>query len=121
MRGRLFTGLAFAALAAGAASAEPVETRCGWIDNPTPGNWSMIDAVGEWILATQGNYEAAGMDLVPDLTGRQFVRTNRGYGYACGCMSGEWDPHTKRAMTITKVVQKPLAACRKDKDLPKAP
>ena len=26
------------------------QTRCGWIDNPTPANWWLTDGYGEWII-----------------------------------------------------------------------
>ena len=38
------------------ASLSPVlaEERCGWLENPTPGNWWLKDAHAFWIIATQG-------------------------------------------------------------------
>ncbi|MFN3498292.1 MAG: DUF4087 domain-containing protein, partial [Pannonibacter indicus] len=38
-----------ASLLAAPASAAP-ENRCGWIVNPTPGNWWLTDRDGDWIL-----------------------------------------------------------------------
>ena len=38
------------------------ERRCGWLQNPTPANWWLVDRDGEWILGVQGGYQAPGMD-----------------------------------------------------------
>src|SRR4051794_7098625 len=35
-------------------AASITDRRCGWLSNPTPGNWWLFDGHGEWILATQG-------------------------------------------------------------------
>jgi hypothetical protein len=32
------------------------ETRCGWLYNPTPLNWYLIDKDGRWIISQQGGY-----------------------------------------------------------------
>jgi hypothetical protein len=42
-----------------------VETRCGWLHNPTPRNWYLIDKDGSWVISMQGGYEAQGMDNLP--------------------------------------------------------
>ena len=44
------------------------ERRCGWLANPTPGNWWLIDADRTWTLSSQGDDNAtttAVMDRVP--------------------------------------------------------
>jgi len=103
------------------AGAALAETRCGWIVNPTPRNWWLDDKDGQWIMLTQGDERDPGMERLPDLSGRDFVRTNGvDYGYACGCMAGDFDAKTKLVVKIASFKQKPLSACRKDKSL-KAP
>jgi len=102
-----------------AAPAPAKGNRCGWIHNPTPANWWLVDADGAWEISAQGSYEAPGMDKIPDLSERQWVTTNGGYGYGCGCMTVDVDAKTKRITRIHSVRQLPLAKCRADKKLPK--
>src|SRR5262245_20967552 len=33
------------------------ERRCGWVDNPTPSNWWLVDRDGEWEIGLQGGYQ----------------------------------------------------------------
>ena len=101
------------------ATAAAAETRCGWLQNPTPGNWWLADAHGQWTLMTQGGPEPAGMDAMPDISARDYVRTNGGYGYACACLTGAFDARARRVTALEKVSQKRLAACRKDRALPR--
>jgi hypothetical protein len=70
-------------------------------------------------MATQGASQAAGMDLVPDISEREFVRTNGYYGYACGCLRGDFDPREHRVAVILSVRQQALAVCSRDRSLPK--
>lgn len=93
------------------------ESRCGWIVNPTPGNWWLTDSQDSWIIATQGDDRDPGMEHVPDIGAHDYVKTNGLYGYACGCMAGDYDANKKIVVKIVSFVQKPLAACRKDKKL----
>lgn len=93
------------------------ETRCGWIQNPTPGNWWLDDAQNTWTIMTQGgNDEPEGMDLIPDISEHDYVKTNGNYGYACACMSVETDGE-ERITQILSFRQLPLAKCRNDKAL----
>jgi CO/xanthine dehydrogenase Mo-binding subunit len=110
--------LAYAAVLAVIPTLAHAETRCGWIDNPTPANWWLTDGTGEWIIATQGGAQAGGMDLMPDFTAGEWVETNGSYGYGCTCMEVATDKAEMRILKITGVTQKPLAACRSDKALP---
>ncbi len=91
---------------------------CGWIQNPSPANWWIVDSRGEWMIGTQGGRQARGMDLIPDLTEKQWVATNGSYGYGCGCMSASLDRKNKRVTRIYSFKQKPLAVCRADRKLP---
>jgi hypothetical protein len=99
--------------------AGPGERRCGWLMNPTPGNWWLFDGHGEWILATQGSEPVPGMDEVPDMSTAGWVETNGHYGYGCACMTISYDPPTRRVTRVADAKPKPLKQCRADKGLPK--
>lgn len=110
--------LATTMLIASAASA--AENRCGWIVNPTPGNYWLDDREGSWTIMTQGSdIEAKGAEKMPDFSAKEFVRTNGYYGYACTCMSVDLDKAEKRITEIHSVKQLALAKCKNDKKLPK--
>ncbi len=97
--------------------ASAAENRCGWIENPTPRNWWLEDRDNTWTIMTQGSEEGPeGMDLIPDISERDYVKTNGNYGYACACLKVETDGKE----TITKILsfkQLKLAQCRNDKSL----
>jgi hypothetical protein len=95
------------------------ERRCGWIHNPTPANWWLVDRDGRWDIAFQGERRPPGMDEIPDLTANEWERTNGWYGYGCGCMTVETDPAARRIRRIMAVQQLPLARCRADRALPR--
>lgn len=98
----------------------PGELRCGWIANPTPGNWWLTDSSGEWVIGMQGGYQVPGMDNIPDLSEHDWVVTNgSSYGYGCACLRVTTDPKAKRITAIRSVTQKPLKVCRADRKLPK--
>lgn len=97
------------------------QNRCGWISNPTPANWSLIDRDGEWTMGVQGGYQMpdSSFDRLPD-HGRQWVHKNTAnYGYGCGCLSVAVAPSTKRITRVYSGRALPLAQCRTDKRLPK--
>ena len=95
------------------------ELRCGWIVNPTPANWWLTDAQGQWVIGTQGGEQAEGIDNIPDLSEKNWVTTNGGYGYGCGCMRVDVDRHDQRIRRIHSVTQKRLAVCRADRAPPR--
>jgi len=111
---RIVLALAFTQAFAGSALAE---TRCGYVVNPTPGNYWLTDGQGDWIMTTQGDDRDPGMDAVPDISEHDYVKTNGNYGYACGCIGGDFDAKTMQVVKIETFKQKPLSACRKDKKL----
>ena len=89
------------------------ETRCGWLSNPTPQNWWLNDADGQWIIMVQGGYEAQGMDKIVDMQEGEFVPMNYSHGYACFCL----DVRTTNDGGIEEIFsskQLPLSKCRND-------
>ncbi|MEL7728482.1 DUF4087 domain-containing protein [Citromicrobium bathyomarinum] len=114
--------LAFGALALLAGSPAPhlgkSETRCGWLINPTPANWWLIDAEGEWTIGEQGGYQAPGFDEAPWEGLREQVSVNGNYGYECVCMAVTSDPDTMTIARVISVRSKPLKACKDDPKLP---
>lgn len=109
--------------ALGNAAASPIPPRplrrCGWLENPTPGNFWLRDRDGEWELATQGGYEAPGFDTLPDMSTRGTVETNGPHGYSCGCVTMTVDKRTKRATRVFGGRPLALKQCRADRRLPK--
>jgi hypothetical protein len=109
------------ALLATAPLAEAAETRCGWLQNPTPANWWLDDSEGTWTLMTQGaGDEPAGFDRIPDISAGDYVRTNGNYGYACACMKVETDASEGRIVAIHSFRQLPISQCSNDTALPAA-
>ena len=108
-----------AAAAIAAANPAAVERRCGWMQNPTPANWWLIDRDGEWLIGAQGGYQAPGMDDMPDMSTRGWVRTNGNYGYGCACMDVSVSRAEQRVTRIVKAVPRPLRQCRRDPKLPR--
>jgi len=100
-------------------SSKAAETRCGWLQNPTPANWWLVDNAGRWTISLQGGVQAAGLDKIPDLSRSQYVRTNRSYGYACACLEVATNAKTRRITRIYRVQQQPLRTCREDPALPR--
>lgn len=97
----------------------PIQRRCGWLYNVTPGNFELSDRDGSWTIAQQGGYEAAGLDNLPNLPKKQWIKTNGPHGYACSCIIARTD---RSAMLITEIISaghKPLKLCRNDRKLPK--
>lgn len=99
------------------ATAQAAENRCGWVQNPTPGNWWLTDADGQWTIMTQGSYEAPGMDAIGDISAGDYVANNGNYGYACGCMKVDTDGEG----VVTRIYsfrQLSIAKCENDSALP---
>lgn len=110
--------LRMAALLIATLAASPLlaaETRCGWLQNPTPANWWLDDADGSWTIMSQGAGEGPpGMDLIPDISERDYVRTNGNYGYACACLSVETDETEESITEILSFRQLALSKCEND-------
>ena len=90
-----------------------MQTRCGWLSNPTPANAWLIDKNGEWLIGVQGGYQAEG-DLLDFSPGR-WVKTNGDYGYGCACIYGKFDVSQKKVVEIFKSTAKSLSQCRRDR------
>ena len=101
-----------------AAAAAAGERRCGWLSNPTPGNWWLTDKDGQWVLGTQGGDQAPGMEGLPDMSTAGWVETNVHYGYGCACITIAHDPTTRKVTRIAKAEPKPLKQCQADRSLP---
>ena len=108
-----------------AATAE--ETRCGWLENPSPANMWLIDRDGSWDISVQGTSNALddkSMELLYQATANEngFVRTNRNYGFSCACLTVDVDEEQNSITTIYKSKQLPLKQCLEDisitKDIP---
>ncbi|MDH4412245.1 MAG: DUF4087 domain-containing protein [Rhizobium sp.] len=110
---------------AGTSAVLAKENRCGWVQNPTPGNYWLDDGEGSWMMMAQGSdVEPLGMENMPDFTTGDFVQTNGYYGYACGCIEAETerssdfgDSFVGRISAIYSVKQLPISQCRADKAL----
>ncbi len=108
--------IAVLVLLPGAAGA--VERRCGWLENPTPANFYLRDRQGEWLMGEQGGYQAAGMDEMPDMTTRGWVRTNGNYGHGCACITGTFDGRRRQLIQVDRAEAVRLARCQTDRTLP---
>jgi hypothetical protein len=90
------------------------ELRCGWFDNPTPGNATLHDRDGEWTIAQQGGHQAEG-DWPPEYRPGQWIRSGVGnYGYGCACLSVWVDAAERTVLKIHSAKPRPLSACRND-------
>ncbi|RYZ91502.1 MAG: DUF4087 domain-containing protein [Proteobacteria bacterium] len=91
-----------------------IENRCGWVNNPTPANWSLVDRDGEWTIAVQGGHQAQG-DL-PDF-GKHWVENNAHYGYGCACLKVSMKKNEKKILKISGFKVFPIERCKSDKSL----
>ena len=105
------------ALAAPAQTPAGAERRCGWLANPTPGNYWLTDRDGEWTISAQGGYHAEGWDEMPDMTTRGWVGTNGSYGYGCACLTVRTNRANMRITRIYNATPVPLRQCRNDRTL----
>ena len=105
------------ALALAAGPQSHPQTRCGWLENPTPANWWLADREGEWLLGAQGGYQTPGMDAMPDMSTRGWIATNGSYGRGCACLTVTTDPRTHRITRLLAARPLPLRQCRADRRL----
>lgn len=101
------------------------ETRCGWFVNPTPGNFYLSDADGDWWFASQGSLEVGGwetLDWSEADFGADWVATNGSYGYGCACASGDYGTaRGGEVWFIDRLRALPLRKCLADPALPPPP
>ena len=105
--------LASAALLVATPQSRP-QTRCGWLVNPTPGNWWLTDRDGEWLIGAQGGYQAPGMDDMPDMSSQGWEETNGHYGRGCACLRVSVDRRSRRVTRLFSARPMPLRQCRAD-------
>ncbi|PXW92791.1 uncharacterized protein DUF4087 [Sphaerotilus hippei] len=113
---RVALALLGSALVVSAAVAGPVR-RCGWFQNPTPGNAWLVDRDGEWVVGLQGGHQAEG-DW-PVFSQARWVRTNGHYGHGCACLTVRVDAAARTVLRIDAATARPLSACRRDPRLPR--
>lgn len=103
------------------------ETRCGWLENPSPANMWLIDRDGSWDISVQGApniLDDKSMELLYQATANEneFVRTNQNYGFSCSCLTVDLDKEKNLIIAIYKSKQLPLKKCLEDisitKDIP---
>jgi len=93
-----------------------IRERCGWFDNPSPGNATLSDRDGEWTVAMQGAASAEG-DW-PMFKRGQWVHTGHSsQGYGCACLKVRETEDEQRITHILGARAKALSACRRDKAL----
>ena len=117
----LSIGLALIAAAAAAqssAAAAPVERRCGWLVNETPGNFELDDRQGQWTISEQGGYTASGFDRMPDMSTAGWIETNGPHGHGCACLSVTTERQTMRVTRVYAATPVALKRCRSDRRLP---
>jgi Protein of unknown function (DUF4087) len=93
--------------------------RCGWFQNPSPGNWYLTDRDGDWTLAMQGLYDAPGFDRLPAMDRYGWVKTNLEYGYSCGCIKMDVNRKIRKVTRVYSGYPIPMSRCRNDKLLPR--
>jgi hypothetical protein len=103
---------------AGESKPKAFETRCGWLNNPTPGNIWFNDREAEWTIGVQGGYQVANDWPWPAFKRGEWVRTNAGsYGYGCACFQLRVNKETHEVVEIKSARARPLTQCRKDSSL----
>lgn len=95
------------------------ETRCGWLDNPSPGNYWLSDKDGTWIIARQGAEQAEGVELLTPQNKAEFVNMNYGYGYSCACVGVDANQQTQFINKVHDYEQLSLKRCLDDDSLKK--
>lgn len=108
-----------AALLLAAAPAPPLQKVCGWLHNPTPGNYWLTDRAGQWVLSSQGGAQAPGWEELAMDEPKEWVKTNGYYGYGCACATMRVDRRKGEVVEITAIRNLPLKTCRSDAKLPK--
>lgn len=109
-----------AGLTATSASAQRgTENRCGWYENPTPGNHVLTDRTRSWTIGAQGGHQARGIDRIGDASSGQWVASRPGgsYGHGCACARVRSNARNGRITEILSWRSVPLQQCRGDRRL----
>lgn len=117
------------------------QTRCGWLNNPTPNNFWLDDAEASWLVSMQGGIDGAFFldehdpvriaesqrqdavqDHLPNFQKNKtyWVYSNVGsYGFGCACLTGSFDEENHVVMALSHSKPLPLSRCYSDKNLPR--
>jgi hypothetical protein len=99
-------------------SAPIPKTRCGWFDNSSPGNISLIDRDGEWTIGIQGGYQVKDNWPWPKFKKSEWVATNSGsHGHGCVCLKVVADESSQEIVRIYSAKTQALSVCRNDHTL----
>lgn len=112
----------FIAISGSSFAAPKKEKRCGWLVNPTPANWFLMDAGGDLWFSAQGGpayIPDEDWDNLPQHSEREYVKTNNSYGYSCVCLIVSLDKKNNDIVRIYSGETLPLKRCKADKKLPK--
>jgi hypothetical protein len=104
----------------GLSSTAFAEYRCGWLDNPEPGSYQLIDKEAVWTISKNDGYRipAASLKNLPQRQENQFIRTNGNFGYSCSCVSVKTEARSRRITSIDfKGKQVLLKRCLEDKTI----
>jgi len=93
------------------------ESRCGWLENPSPANYWFTDKDGEWTISIQGDKSAIGMEKLAGFPDNEFIQTNVGYGYGCACITIDTNFGKREVIKIYKFNPISLQRCKSDKKL----
>ena len=116
----MFRSLSIAAalaVATPALAAAPTQHLCGWIENPTPGNWTLTDKNNEWVIGVQGGHQPDGKNFNFPRRKAYYIDVLNGYGYGCGCINATVDAGKHEVIAIAKASVLKLSVCRNDKAL----
>ncbi len=109
------------ALVMSQAAPAAAERRCGWLANPTPGNWWLTDADGTWILGVQGGYQTPGDYEIRGYDQNEWVTLypegGPNYGHGCACLDVVVDHATKYILSVEDGFYQPLSVCEGDSKL----
>ncbi|ACB54476.1 hypothetical protein cce_5130 [Crocosphaera subtropica ATCC 51142] len=100
------------------------ERRCGWLFNPTPSNWWLIDANDQWVLSLQGSHQATGVHIrnfESDEWMYAYPGGSPSYGYGCACLDVIVDYQTKYILSVENGFYQKLDVCKTDPHLPPPP
>jgi Protein of unknown function (DUF4087) len=99
------------------ASAE--EVRCGWLDNPSPNTWWLVDKDDEWNItqSLESGLSAESWEKLPKFTPDQLSKKNRAIKHGCACLTVDVNSEGYVSKIYSSQVL-PLSACRKNKELP---